>query len=125
MRVDQRLYRLKNKRRRYRLPEYQEARDWIENSFSVDADSADKFNSHFEVTIRILGGLLSGYHLSADEIFLKHAVRFCKPNDIDRSIEFFSLQIELGDRLLLNFNTPTGLPLAEINIKRKVSSGYR
>ncbi len=31
----------------------------------------------------------------------------------------------MGDRLLVNFNTPTGLPLAEINIKRKVPSGYR
>ena len=55
--------------------EYQEARDWIESSFNVDSDTVDKFNSHFEVTIRILGGLLSTYHLSADEIFLKRAVR--------------------------------------------------
>jgi hypothetical protein len=35
----------------------------------------DKYNSHFEITIRILGGLLSIYHLTADEIFLKRAVK--------------------------------------------------
>jgi mannosyl-oligosaccharide alpha-1,2-mannosidase len=55
--------------------EYNEARDWIDKSFNVDSKSTDKFNSHFEVTIRILGGLLSIYHLTADELFLKRAVR--------------------------------------------------
>lgn len=29
----------------------------------------------FEVTIRVLGGLLSTYHLSADRLFLDKAVR--------------------------------------------------
>ncbi|CAF3343668.1 unnamed protein product [Rotaria socialis] len=86
--------------------EYREAREWIEKSFNLDSNSVDKYNSHFEVTIRILGGLLSIYHLTADEIFLKRA-------------------IELGDRLLLNFNTPSGLPLAQINIKRKKPGAYR
>ncbi|CAF2379856.1 unnamed protein product [Rotaria sp. Silwood2] len=86
--------------------EYTEAREWIEKNFDCDSNSVDKFNSHFEITIRILGGLLSIYHLTADELFLKRA-------------------IELGDRLLVNFNTPTGLPFAEINIKRKTASGYR
>ena len=102
--------------------EYKDAREWISSSLDCDSDSVDKFNSHFEVTIRVLGGLLSVYHLSADEIFLKRAVRswtwhlhWC----------LSTLQIELGDRLLLNFNTPTGLPMAEINIKRKAASGYR
>ncbi|CAF3163335.1 unnamed protein product [Rotaria sp. Silwood2] len=86
--------------------EYNEAREWIEKSFNIDSDAVDKYNSHFEVTIRILGGLLSIYHLTADEMFLKRA-------------------IELGDRLLLNFDTPSSLPLAEINIKRKIASAYR
>jgi len=86
--------------------EYNEARDWIEKSFDVDSDSTDRFNSHFELTIRILGGLLSIYHLTGDELFLKRAM-------------------DIGDRLYLNFNTATGLPLAEINIKRKSTSGYR
>ncbi|CAF1213904.1 unnamed protein product, partial [Didymodactylos carnosus] len=88
------------------VEEYMDAREWISTSFDIDSPSLDKFNSHFEITIRVLGGLLSAYHLSADPIFLKRAV-------------------ELGDRLLINFNTASGLPLAEINIKRKTASGYR
>ncbi|CAF0866742.1 unnamed protein product [Adineta ricciae] len=86
--------------------EYRDAREWIEKSFNLDSDSIDKFNSHFEITIRVLGGLLSIYHISGDNIFLKQAV-------------------DLGERLLVNFNTPTGLPLAETNLKRKTASGYR
>ncbi|UJR10262.1 hypothetical protein I4U23_014471 [Adineta vaga] len=85
--------------------EYNQAREWIENSFDVDTNDVDKFNSHFEITIRILGGLLSIYHLTRDEIFKTRA-------------------IELGDRLLLNFNTSSGLPLAQINLKQKISSNY-
>lgn len=54
--------------------EYKEARDWIDSSFDCDSSSVDKFNSHFEITIRLLGGLLSIYHLSGDEAFLRRAV---------------------------------------------------
>lgn len=59
---------------RRRFLEYNEAREWIDKSLSCDSDSVDKFNSHFEITIRILGGLLSIYHLTADDVFLKKAV---------------------------------------------------
>lgn len=58
-----------------RFLEYNDAREWIDKSLSCDSDSVDKFNSHFEITIRVLGGLLSIYHLTADEMFLKKAVR--------------------------------------------------
>jgi len=71
------------------LLEYNQAREWIKNSFNVDSDSVDRFNSHFEITIRILGGLLSIYHLTADEIFLKRAVR-------RNNIEFFRTKILLN-----------------------------
>jgi mannosyl-oligosaccharide alpha-1,2-mannosidase len=64
--------------------EYNEAREWIEKSFDCDSDSVDKFNSHFEITIRLLGGLLSIYHLTADEIFLKRAVRISRKRFIDK-----------------------------------------
>ena len=60
------------------IAEYHDARQWIAETFSCDSPSADKMNSHFEVTIRILGGLLSIYHLTADEIFLKQAVRLVR-----------------------------------------------
>ncbi|CAF1229857.1 unnamed protein product [Adineta steineri] len=83
--------------------EYNQAREWIKTSFNVDSTSVDKYNSHFEITIRLLGGLLSIYHLTMDEIFLKRAT-------------------ELGDRLLLNFNSSTGLPYTEINLKENITN---
>ena len=51
--------------------EFQEARNWVANdlSFEVNKDA-----NLFEVTIRVLGGLLSSYHLSKDEMFLTKAV---------------------------------------------------
>ena len=51
--------------------EYQEARDWVANELHVD--KAGDVNL-FESTIRILGGLLSIYHLSGDEMYLQKAV---------------------------------------------------
>jgi len=43
----------------------------------------------------------------------------------EKKKKFRYFQTELGDRLLVNFNTTSGLPLAEINIKRKTASSYR
>lgn len=54
--------------------EFKEARDWIENAFTFDRYSGDV--NLFEVTIRILGGLLSAYHFSGDSLFLEKAVYF-------------------------------------------------
>ena len=55
--------------------EFARARDWLETSFNID----DNHNtvSLFETTIRVLGGLLSAYHLSEDKIFLDRAVSMC------------------------------------------------
>lgn len=52
--------------------EFKEARDWIESSLKLDTDRNVNL---FEVTIRVLGGLLSAYHLSDDELFLTKAVK--------------------------------------------------
>lgn len=53
------------------LLEFAEARKWAETelSFSKNVDV-----NLFESTIRILGGLLSTYHLSGDTLFLDKAV---------------------------------------------------
>lgn len=53
------------------ISEFKEARDWIETSFSLDNY---KDVNLFEVTIRVLGGLLASYHLSGDVLFLEKAV---------------------------------------------------
>ena len=51
--------------------EFNEARDWVANSLNFDIN---KDVNLFETTIRVLGGLLSTYHLTKDSIFLDKAV---------------------------------------------------
>lgn len=51
--------------------EYQQARDWVANHLEFRDGSKVQF---FEVNIRILGGLLSAYYLSAgDDVYLQKA----------------------------------------------------
>ena len=66
--------------------EFQEARGWVENSLNFDID---KDVNLFETTIRVLGGLLSTYHLSNDGLFLEKAK-------------------DLGSRLMGSFTSPSG-----------------
>ena len=54
------------------VAEFKEARDWVETDFTFDRFLGDV--NLFEVTIRILGGLLSAYHFSKDVLFLEKAV---------------------------------------------------
>uniref|UniRef100_A0A5S6R4E3 alpha-1,2-Mannosidase n=1 Tax=Trichuris muris TaxID=70415 RepID=A0A5S6R4E3_TRIMR len=82
--------------------EFLQAREEVARGFSADVD---KYFSLFEVTIRILGGLLSAFYLSKDELFLQKARM-------------------LGDRLLPAFSTRSGLPLAEINPHRRKGRPY-
>lgn len=51
--------------------EYARARKWVEDNlvFTMNRDV-----NLFEVTIRVLGGLLAAYHLSGDILFLNKAV---------------------------------------------------
>ncbi|KAF8131577.1 glycoside hydrolase [Boletus edulis] len=78
--------------------EYQRAREWVQNQLSFERDAAF---STFETTIRVLGGLLTAYHLSAeDPMFLEKA-------------------LDLGNRILPVFETPSGLPLSSVNLQRK------
>ncbi|KAF9561604.1 glycoside hydrolase family 47 protein [Agrocybe pediades] len=78
--------------------EYSRARKWVEKDLSFDRD--DEFST-FETTIRVLGGLLSAYHLSdGDALYLEKAV-------------------DLADRIMPAFDTPSGLPLPVINLARR------
>jgi hypothetical protein len=73
--------------------EYTQARDWIENKLSFDKNQDVNL---FETTIRVLGGLLSAYHLSGnDQLYLDKA-------------------IDLGDRLLGAFDSDSGIPYAGV-----------
>lgn len=72
----------------------------------------------FEVTIRVLGGLLSTYHLSGDKMFLTKAVS--NATAFVFSLKLIptkcKLQIDLGNRLLPCFDSPSGIPFSDINL---------
>ena len=50
------------------------AKNWVANDMKI-AQNVDV--NLFETTIRVLGGLLSAYHLSEDKVFLDKAVSTC------------------------------------------------
>src|SRR5262245_35870016 len=70
-------------------------RAYILDNLSFDKDVEVQ---NFEVTIRILGGLVTNYQLTGDKRFL-------------------SLAEDLGRRLLPVFNSPTGMPYRYVNLK--------
>src|SRR6478609_2222457 len=76
-------------------------REFIVKNLSFDQDIEVK---NFEITIRLLGGLLSSYQLSGDERLL-------------------DLADNLGNRLLPVFNSPTGMPYMYVNLKTGKTRG--
>ncbi len=50
--------------------EFAEARSWVSSHLRFDVN---KDVNLFETTIRVLGGLLSTFHLSKDQLFLEKA----------------------------------------------------
>jgi hypothetical protein len=78
-----------------------EARELIATKLSFDRDLDVK---HFEVVIRLLGGLLSGYQLTGDQRLL-------------------DLAEDLGTRLLPAFDSPTGLPYVYVNLRTGKAHG--
>ncbi|NXJ12834.1 MA1C1 mannosidase, partial [Odontophorus gujanensis] len=77
--------------------EFQEAKKWVEKSFDLNVNGEA---SLFEVNIRYVGGLLAAYYLTGEEVFKSKA-------------------LELGEKLLPAFNTPTGIPRGVINLGRQ------
>ncbi|XP_062858506.1 mannosyl-oligosaccharide 1,2-alpha-mannosidase IA isoform X1 [Trichomycterus rosablanca] len=82
--------------------EFEAAAEWVEKNldFNMNAEI-----SVFEVNIRFVGGLLSAYYLSGKEVFRRKA-------------------IELGEKLLPAFKTPTGIPWALLNLKSGVGRNW-
>lgn len=70
-------------------------RQYIIDNLSFDKDIEVQ---NFEVTIRLLGGLLTNYQLTGDKRLLDVAE-------------------DLGNRLLPVFNSPTGMPYRYVNLK--------
>jgi glycosyl hydrolase family 47 len=70
-------------------------REYIVGNLRFDRDIYVK---NFEITIRLLGGLLSSYQLTGDKRLL-------------------ALADDLGTRLLPAFDSPTGMPYVYVNLK--------
>ncbi|CAH1271788.1 MAN1A2 [Branchiostoma lanceolatum] len=76
------------------MEEFEEARRWVEKDLVLKKNVDVNL---FETTIRVLGGLLSAFHLSNDGLFLEKAR-------------------ELGDRLMPCFNSPSKIPYSDVNL---------
>lgn len=81
--------------------EADEARAFITANLSFDKDISVQ---NFEITIRLLGGLLSAYQMTNDKKLL-------------------ALAEDLGTRLLPAFDSPTGLPYRYVNLKTGAKRG--
>jgi len=81
--------------------EAKQARELVETKLSFDQDIYVKT---FEITIRHLGGLLSAYQLSGDAKLL-------------------ALADDLGTRLLPAFDSPSGLPYVDVNLRTGKTRG--
>jgi len=81
--------------------EAERARAAIDRSLSFDHDVSVK---NFEVTIRLLGGLLAAHEMTGDRRLL-------------------ALAEDLGDRLLPAFESPTGMPFMYVNLRTRAVSG--
>ncbi|XP_004078357.1 mannosyl-oligosaccharide 1,2-alpha-mannosidase IC [Oryzias latipes] len=76
------------------MDEYYEAQEWVQNNLDLNSNGEA---SLFEVNIRYVGGLLAAYYLTGEELYKNKA-------------------LELGEKLLPAFNTPTGIPRGVINL---------
>jgi len=81
--------------------EADQTREFIVKNLSFDQDIEVK---NFEITIRLLGGLLSSYQLTGDRRLL-------------------DLADNLGNRLLPVFDSPTGMPYMFVNLKTGKTRG--
>jgi len=81
--------------------EAKQARELVETKLSFNQDIYVKT---FEITIRHLGGLLSAYQLTGDKKLL-------------------ALADDLGTRLLPAFDSPSGLPYVDVNLRTGKTRG--
>ncbi|VDM97065.1 unnamed protein product, partial [Thelazia callipaeda] len=77
--------------------EFEEGRNWVADSLSF---KTNRFVSFFETTIRVLGGLLSAYHLSGDQMFAQRAE-------------------DLGSRLIAAYATSSPVPYSDVSLTNR------
>ncbi|CAJ0575598.1 unnamed protein product, partial [Mesorhabditis spiculigera] len=82
--------------------EVKEGTEWIHKELSFDKD---RYVNLFEITIRVLGGLLTNYHLTGDKSFIKKAE-------------------DLAGRLLVGFtSSKSPVPYSDVNLKTGSAKG--
>lgn len=74
--------------------EFERAREWVKNDLNYKFDYSVNV---FETTIRMLGGLLSAFHFSNDDVFLERAA-------------------DLANAIKGGFESPSGLPYSSVNL---------
>lgn len=79
--------------------EYTRVHRWIDEELSFDIDG---IYNVFETNIRVLGGLLSAFYLTQDQLYLARSV-------------------DLADRLMSAFVTPSGLPVTMVNLAKRLA----
>ncbi len=72
---------------------------WVRTNLTFHVPGEE--SNVFEITIRVLGGLLSVYASTREQVLLDKAV-------------------ELGDILLLAFLTPSGVPMSSVDFAKRV-----
>merc|ERR550539_227030 len=83
--------------------EYQRARQWVEENLDFNRMGGDI--SVFETNIRYVGGLLSAYALTGDDLFREKA-------------------LHVAEKLTPAFKSPTGIPFALINMRTGSAKNY-
>lgn len=78
---------------------FEEGKEWIRKELIFTRDKDVNF---FEVTIRVLGALLTNYHFTNDDMFLQKAE-------------------DLGDRLMAAFSSPSGIPYSDVNLGTRIA----
>jgi hypothetical protein len=78
--------------------EVEEAVEWVKESLDLTGKPGERANL-FETTIRIVGGLLSAAHLRGN------------------GHDLLMPAVEIAVRLLSAFNTPSGVPLSDVNLE--------
>ncbi|KAJ7362594.1 glycoside hydrolase, partial [Mycena albidolilacea] len=78
----------------------------LESEYTRPAPGPHGYFSTFEPTIRVLGGLLSAFFLTGDDLYKHHAA-------------------DLGDWLTVAFDTPSGLPGSSVNLGGRTAMNGR
>lgn len=83
--------------------EFNKGKEWISANLDMNGMSGDV--SVFETNIRYVGGLLTAYSFTGDEMFKSKAVH-------------------VVDKLLPAFDTPTGIPYALVNMRGGIAKNF-